>query len=895
MHLVPVDGYLGENLIVFEGLQRGGFVSRGFELVPPDLENADPVHHNALEDDIMALLAVLKSGQRLQVQWTVDSDYRVELLRYRAETERLATNPWSKRQRNERFVRYWQMMEDGLLRRERLRLYFTMPVEGEGNRLSSPALLSAYQQEFSQLGDFMEALFGSGGGRVRPLTDDGHFLHYLQFLNPSLEERRIHDPLEFFDRERSLQENCWAGEASPLEKPDSGFYHDGYYHGLLVLDRLPKRTMPSMVYRLTKLALREFAITVNIEPLDVETEINREQKELERVQGDYEGEKKIKLLMAMQTKAAKIGRLSNGETSPYRVQYILRAWDKTRDGLRGKLTALKTAVNNLERARAYEPALAPSARNFFYSSWPGWSFSKYTALWHTYDDASLANILPFSSTPVGHLDQAEFIYDGANGNLVGGRTFFGDTKNITPQHGVMLGTSGAGKSVNCIDLLTQTEPYFGYTVIVEEGCAYNLYTKTVDPTLEPIIIQANGKLTMNYLDTRGLPLNGDQLSAATALPALMVGQSKDEDRNKLRHALLNTTIVRLYDDFARWWCNQHPEQYVKLARRACALDAWRREKLGPQATDLDAFTDFAEFTREHADEAEAWIAVRPEPEVTRFAKEPSTATQVRNLIFSEFTPEMYPQHAQLQELLSAEASGPQAEEMRYLATLLEPWSAGGSYGDLFDGVSNIDLVGKIAHFELGYIPESAVELKAAAGFLIANYTRSHMMRMPRAIRKRNLFEEIARFSLVPGGPRVINESYAQLRKYNVWNLGVVQNYEQFRVSSIRGPVLGNSRIIFMLRQNDRSDVEDLSRDFPIPESVQDVVMNHPEPEKIIGTKYSQFTYYHTDNRRPLIVTMRNAASREMLYCASSSGALYDQRIKELKAHADIVEGIIAHA
>jgi len=171
MRLVPVDGYLGESLIVFEGLQRGGFVSRGFELVPPDLENADPVHHNALEDDIVALLAVLKSGQRLQVQWTVDSDYRAELLRYRDETEKLATNPWSKRQRNERFVRYWKMMEDGLLRRERLRLYFTMPVEAEqkGNRLSSPALLSAYQQEFSQLGDFMEALFGGGGGRVRPL------------------------------------------------------------------------------------------------------------------------------------------------------------------------------------------------------------------------------------------------------------------------------------------------------------------------------------------------------------------------------------------------------------------------------------------------------------------------------------------------------------------------------------------------------------------------------------------------------------------------------------------------------------------------------------------------------------------------------------------------------
>ena len=50
-----------------------------------------------------------------------------------------------------------------------------------------------------------------------------------------------------------------------------------------------------------------------------------------------------------------------------------------------------------------------------------------------------------------------------------------------------------------------------------------------------------------------------------------------------------------------------------------------------------------------------------------------------------------------------------------------------------------------------------------------------------------------------------------------------------------------------------------------------------------------------DERRPLIVTMRNVASREMLYCASSSGAHFDQRQKALRGHANIVEAIIANA
>jgi len=887
-------------MIVFEGLHRGGFIARGFEVTAPDLENADPIHHNAMEANLIALLSALKPQWRMQVQWANDSDFRKPLERYREDTLRHSTNAWSTRQRNERFVRYSRLVEEGQLRRERLRVYFTVPVDGavlgkSTSRLTRGALLGAYAEQFKQTGQFLGSLFGGSGGQVRPMTDADHFLHFLEFLNPSLPEQKVTDPLEFFDPEKSIQENCWLGEGRPLEKPDAGFYLDGYYHGMLVLKSLPKHTRPSMAHLLTKLGFREYAITVNIEAVDVEKLIEKEQKELNRVEGDYESLKKVKLLAAIRTKAVKIARYSNGDHSPYRIQYLIRAWDRNRENLRAKLTALKAAIGSMERAQAYEPALETSARNFFYSTWPGWSYSRYTALWHDYDDALVANILPFSSTPCGHLDSAEFIYEGPNGNLVGGRTFMGEGANQTPQNAVVIGTTGSGKSVNVIDILTQTEPFFHYTMIVEEGESYTTYAKTVDPQAEPIIVQANGKLTMNYLDTRGLPLSGLHLSAAAALPMLMVGQSKDEDRNKLRQALLSNALGRLYDDFARWYFNQHPENRAAVARRAYALSEFRRSRMGPQATELDAFLAFAEFEAESADEAAALLAAPAEAEVIRFAKESAGAQQVRDLVFSRFAPSEQPQHSHLQEMLSAEASGPHAEEMRYLATLLEPWATGGSYGELFDGVSNVSLTGKIAHFELGYIPESAEELKAAAAFLIANYTRSHMMRLPRALRKRNIFEEVARFSLVPSGKKVLRESYQQLRKYNVWNVATVQNYEQFRSSDIRGAVLGNSRILFLLRQSDRSDVEDLSQDFPLPEAVKDAVMSHPEPEKLVGQKFSQFTYYHTDERRPLIVTMRNVASREMLYCAASSGSHFDARQKALKNQANVVEAIIANA
>ncbi len=40
--------------------------------------------------------------------------------------------------------------------------------------------------------------------------------------------------------------------------------------------------------------------------------------------------------------------------------------------------------------------------------------------------------------------------------------------------------SGAGKSVTMCDLLSQTEGYFAYTVIIEEGLSYGIYTATVE-------------------------------------------------------------------------------------------------------------------------------------------------------------------------------------------------------------------------------------------------------------------------------------------------------------------------------------------------------------------------------------------------------------------------------
>jgi hypothetical protein len=71
--------------------------------------------------------------------------------------------------------------------------------------------------------------------------------------------------------------------------------------------------------------------------------------------------------------------------------------------------------------------------------------------------------------------------------------------------------------------------------------------------------------------------------------------------------------------------------------------------------------------------------------------------------------------------------------------------------------------------------------------------------MPRRLRKRTVYEEVARVLDIPGGEQIVKESYAQMRKFNCWNISIVQQYGRFKESRIRSAVFGNSRQFFLMR------------------------------------------------------------------------------------------------
>ena len=129
---------------------------------------------------------------------------------------------------------------------------------------------------------------------------------------------------------------------------------------------------------------------------------------------------------------------------------------------------------------------------------------------------------------------------------------------------------------------------------------------------------------------------------------------------------------------------------------------------------LETFADFRDWSTNQPDAGQAYLAQFDEATALKFLKDPKTSKEVRNLSFAYFTPDEFPTHRMLQELMMLDPMGAERDQIMEIATLILPWCRDGNYGCLFDGISNLTLTGKIAHFELGYIPESAKALRAAA-------------------------------------------------------------------------------------------------------------------------------------------------------------------------------------
>lgn len=848
------NGVFCDDLIIYGFPERGAIAAKGFWVEPPDLRGASIARLNAFQDQIRALLALITPGRRLQLQWSCDADYRRELLAYHEATQQV-THPAVRRVRNERFVRYWERMKARSLRRERLALFLSVEIsEYSGNlrtagglRAHYAAVIGEIQAQFEDFAQALRRIF-HGEAPVSAMRDVEHCRTIRDFLNPDAADRS--EASSGFDPKLTIQEQCWFSEG--VGQPDGGFFLGGHYHAVLALDRWPQRTRPGIVTHLTGLPFLDYRISVNITPGAARGEIRREEQAIERLAGEYADQRRHSLAVALRKKERKVENLAGGFVRPFEVSYIIRLWAPSPEELREKVTAAQAAIHAMDGAQYFECAIPTTAKKLFFATWPGWTHSSYRHRSRYAEDNYLADLLPFSATFTGALATAEAIYDGSHRNLVGVSTAVGGS----PQHAVLLGMTGAGKSAVMHDLLMQTASLFSYTVIIEEGLSYRHFTEELDEI--PIIIHPDAALTINYLDTQGLPLTQLHLASAVALLSRMIGVPQSDERLALRCAQLTQYLHQLYRDAFTDWSRRHPEGAAEACRLACAVHRWRL-RLAAGATPLDAFADLRDRRAAGDEEAMRFIAALTEAELTHFAQDPATERLVAQTACSLFAPEDHPTHGALVDLLAfARLPEHPKDEIDRLATMLRAWSADGTYGQLFDGVTNVSLSRSVAHFELGYVPEQAVELKAATGLLISGFARHHILALPRAQRKRIVFEEIARFLDVPGGEKIVGESYAQLRKFNCWAVSIVQQYARFRTSRVRPAVIGNAKQFFLMRQSDRSDIADLATDLALPEGAIDVIQRYALPEQLRPTeRYSELCYFAPTTQPPQCGTLRH--------------------------------------
>ena len=319
---------------------------------------------------------------------------------------------------------------------------------------------------------------------------------------------------------------------------------------------------------------------------------------------------------------------------------------------------------------------------------------------------------------------------------------------------------------------------------------------------------------------------------------------------------------------------------------------------GTQFNFVDAFAAFKDWEAQNPSEAEEFIQGLGEETVTEFSKNQATANYIRDLAFAYFRPEQFPAHSALVEqlLYNPRAGSKEREESDRVGKLLRAWSRDGERGKLFDGVSNVRIDGRVAHFELGQIPEHATEMRAAANFLVANYGRQKIISMPRAVPKIAIFEEAARTLDIPGGIRMIQEYYRQMRKFGCNILAVVQQYDILKNSPVRGAMIGNSKMFLITSQQSREDAKEIGEALSLSSKTVETINAYPLPELMDPTeRFSAFTYVANDKVRRLVGTVKNVASRELLYAASSDNETFDQRSVLLGTYKNITTGIIVES
>lgn len=888
------DSYLEDDHIITSAPKKGGVVSRGFEIELSDLGNATSEYLDDLEDAFRVVMKQTNFNTGIQFQWSVDTDYEKELAHYKSNTEALekkeGVSQMELHVRNRTYDRFHEKMERKELRKEKLQVYFSIEIQGLGKSAKDyQRNINDAKKEIENCEAILTQNVKGMYGQCFPMDDLAHLHAFYRYYNPDSYETNKDSLDQYLDSLDILTVGkiCFLNEGSAkgLRKPE--YITDNKHCCILPLSTVPTSTKIGEIAKLIQLEIRDYRIICNLRKQDETKEVKNLEADIAKInttitEARSKGKvlrKEARLLGTKKGKEIRIERLQSNEVNPFQFQWAVQIYADTEEELRSKCASIKTEVSKMASGDLYNPNLGTTIFELWSNFMPSASINK-GDFWHYIEDPNLVSMLPLSSTATGDIEYGEAFFDGANNNIIGLTTFVGKKGSMRPEHGVLIGGSGSGKSVLTIDLALQISGFSDFIAIVEDGESWINFTRLLGS--EPVYITPTGDLTFNYLDPKGLPYSPNHVGEAVATLMAMVGLTNDIDKNKNRSAMLSLKVKELLKEKFIEWLNENPAERKK--ETATWYLGVHKSFLDNQITGEFVYEHLIECWRMKKDggaEFDSWkekyLDTVTQLEVDEFSSGSINAEKMMEVGYLIMKADDMPTHSDLVNLLQMNAS--KDEEFKILATRLATWKHDGIHGKILDGANNVDLSKmRVAHFELSKIPQASEELRAIASFLIVTTIKSFCMGMKRNVRKLVLLEELSAFLDIPGGSKIVKDMYERFRKYNAVTFSIIQQYERIKNDpEARASILGNSRQAILLKNNNRSELVDFSEFFPLSDAVIDNIKNFPDPSEMKRNPHGSLAVSH--GRK--FFTGKHFASASILKIASTSGEAFEETKNEL--------------
>ena len=844
------DGMFVDDVIIWGDLGTGSWAC-GLSLLIPPMDYARNEDKNFLKLRIDSMLNFFgKEKLRVQFFWMVGDKY-TELADYDRTTDELEKGSICYNYRKERSREYERQLSDRELRREELFIFISSEIsEHLPDNISSETYHDAAgkllanikthaREQLNRASSFMETI----GIASRRLNTVELCTLVRKYYNPSYSYAPVKDS---FNKDLSVKENCIFSDIT--ESSEFSMVLDNQHICVYVLQApLPKQLYPGMINQLTKLGILGYSITVNIVARDLDKVIRQEEDALNVLLRQMQQKNASHSLeLAYNRRREMLAELDDGRATPLDCQIIISVHAASVSEMQVKSTAIKASLTNLNIGY-YMLSESKGATNAYFQATPGWLYGKRPK--HSFRTLSkyASCLIPFSSTYTGNLTNAEAIYNGEEGNMVGLKQFAGAVREDSdPQHTIIFGKTGSGKSVLTADLIMQTHGFYKYTCIIDYGLSYQDLASSLGH--KPIRLGPGCSITINYFDTNSLPLTSEHLSMVATILRVMSGEEISE-------GMIMRYLLPFYLIYAKDWLAKNSDFLHKLATIAILQEKYMKERITDNET--EAYLKALEECEK--------VNYTPEEISTYIYKAPGRE-RVYMQCFAFFSPEDFPTHT---EFVSYLRSNPMPEEkdekgLQDVADTLELWCAGGKNGRLFDGVTNIKLDGDFDYFELSSVPDNDPDFKFVVGALIQMAAMNKIERLPKNLKKRLVIDEANSFFEIPQGAKVIESAMTKYRKHRCAVLISFQQYEMLNSKSIKESVLSNIHQYILLGQSDRGDVERLGVALGLSGAVKEAVLNFETPANLPkNERYAAFAQITKKDGLTAGIG-RNYLSKEML-------------------------------